>query len=87
MKLTLEKLLNEIFYLDKDKNKRLVEQFAEEKDMARGSQKNESCQCLLINNLRLLKIVDLNRHPITFMIWTMQKIKKVHHLLKTIFIY
>ena len=79
-KLTLEKLLNEIFYLDKDKNESLVGQFAEEKDMARGSQKNESCQCLLISNLRLLKIVDLNRHPITFMIWTMQKVKKAHQL-------
>ena len=36
-KLTLEKLLNEIFYLDRDKNESLVEQFAEEKDIARGS--------------------------------------------------
>ena len=34
---TLEKLLNEIFYLDSNKNKNLVEQFAEEKDIARGS--------------------------------------------------
>ena len=32
-KSTLEKLLNEIFYLDRDKNKSLVEQFAEEKDI------------------------------------------------------
>ena len=36
-KLTLEKLLNEIFYLDRDKNENLVEQFAEEKEIARGS--------------------------------------------------
>ena len=36
-KSTLEKLLNEIFYLDRDKNKGLVEQFAEEKDIAIGS--------------------------------------------------
>ena len=36
-KLTLEKLLNEIFYLDSNKNKSLVEQFAEEKDIARDS--------------------------------------------------
>ena len=36
-KSTLEKLLNEIFYLDRDKNKSLVKQFAEEKDIARGS--------------------------------------------------
>ena len=34
---TLEKLLNEIFYLDSNKNENLVEQFAEEKDIARGS--------------------------------------------------
>ena len=37
LKSTLEKLLNEIFYLDRDKNKSLVEQFTEEKDIARGS--------------------------------------------------
>ena len=37
LKSTLEKLLNEIFYLDKDKNKSLVKQFAEETDIARGS--------------------------------------------------
>ena len=36
-KSTLEKLLNEIFYLDRDKNKSLVEQFTEEKDITRGS--------------------------------------------------
>ena len=36
-KSTLEKLLNEIFYLGRDKNESLVEQFAEEKDIARGS--------------------------------------------------
>ena len=36
-KSTLKKLLNEIFYLDKDKKQSLVEQFAEEKDIARGS--------------------------------------------------
>ena len=36
-KSTLEKLLNEIFYLDMDKNKSLVEQFKEEKEIARGS--------------------------------------------------
>ena len=36
-KLTLEKLLNEIFYLDSNKNKSLVEQFAEEKNIARDS--------------------------------------------------
>ena len=35
-KLTLEKLLNEIFYLDRDKNESLVEQFAEEKDIMKG---------------------------------------------------
>ena len=66
-KSTLEKLLNEISYLDRDKNKCLVEQSAEEKDIPRGSSKNKSCRCLLINNLRLSKIVDLNRHSITFM--------------------
>ena len=33
----LEKLLNEIFYLDRDKIESLVEQFAEEKEIARGS--------------------------------------------------
>ena len=36
-KSTLEKLLNEIFYLDRDKNENLVEQFPEEKEIARGS--------------------------------------------------
>ena len=36
-KTTLEKLLNEIFYLDRDKNESLVEQFAEEKDIVKGS--------------------------------------------------
>ena len=36
-KSTLEKLLNEIFYLDRDKDESLVEQFAEEKEIARGS--------------------------------------------------
>ena len=36
-KSTLEKLLNKIFYLDSDKNKSLVEQFKEEKEIARGS--------------------------------------------------
>ena len=36
-KSTLEKLLNEIFYLDRDKNESLAEQFTEEKDIARGS--------------------------------------------------
>ena len=36
LKSTLEKLLNEIFYLDRDKNESLVKQFAEEKDIARG---------------------------------------------------
>ena len=30
-KSTLQKLLNEIFYLDRDKNESLVEQFTEEK--------------------------------------------------------
>ena len=35
-KLTLGKLLNEIFYLDRDKNESLVEQFEEEKDITRG---------------------------------------------------
>ena len=33
----LEKLLNEIFYLDRDKIESLVEQFAEEKEITRGS--------------------------------------------------
>ena len=36
-KSTLEKLLNEIFYIDRDKNESLVKQFAEEKEIARGS--------------------------------------------------
>ena len=36
-KSTLEKLLNENFYLDRDKNKSLVEQFAEEKDIKKGA--------------------------------------------------
>ena len=36
-KSTLEKLLNEIFYLERDKNESLVEQFTEEKEIARGS--------------------------------------------------
>ena len=36
-KSTLEKLLNEMFYLDRDKDESLVEQFAEEKEIARGS--------------------------------------------------
>ena len=36
-KSTLEKLLNKIFYLDRDKDESLVEQFAEEKEIARGS--------------------------------------------------
>ena len=36
-KSTLEKLLNEIFYLDREKNKSLLQQFAEEKHIARGS--------------------------------------------------
>ena len=36
-KLTLEKLLNKIFYLDRDKNESLVEQFAEGKDIIIGS--------------------------------------------------
>ena len=36
-KSTLEKLLYEIFYLDRDKNKSLVEQFKEEKEIARRS--------------------------------------------------
>ena len=35
-KSTLEKLLNEIFYLDRDKNESLGEQFAEEKDILKG---------------------------------------------------
>ena len=35
-KSTLQKILNEIFYLDRDKNKSLVEQFAEEKDIVKG---------------------------------------------------
>ena len=35
-KSALEKLLNEIFYLDRDKNESLVEQFAEEKDIMKG---------------------------------------------------
>ena len=34
-KSTLEKLLNETFYLDRGKNKSLVKQFAEEKDIAK----------------------------------------------------
>ena len=34
-KSTLQKLLNEIFYLDRDKNESLVEQFTEEKQIAR----------------------------------------------------
>ena len=33
----LEKLLNKIFYLDRDKIESLVEQFAEEKEITRGS--------------------------------------------------
>ena len=37
LKSTLEKLLNEIFYLDRDKNESLVEQFAVEKYIAKGS--------------------------------------------------
>ena len=37
LKSTLEKLLNEIFCLDRGKNESLVEQFAEEKEIARGS--------------------------------------------------
>ena len=37
LKSTLEKLLNEIFDLDRDKNESLVEQFVEKKDIARGS--------------------------------------------------
>ena len=37
LKSTLEKLLNEIFYLERDKNESLVEQFTEEKEIARGS--------------------------------------------------
>ena len=36
-KSTLEKLLNEFFCLDRDKNESLVEQFTEEKDITRGS--------------------------------------------------
>ena len=36
-KSTLEKLLNEIFYIDRDKNESLVKQFAEEKEITRGS--------------------------------------------------
>ena len=36
-KSTLEKLLNENFYLDRDKNKSLAEQFAEEKDIVKGA--------------------------------------------------
>ena len=34
-KTTLEKLLNEIFYLDRDKNEEAVGQFAEEKNIRR----------------------------------------------------
>ena len=37
LKSTLEKLLNEIFYLERDKNESLVEQFTEKKEIARGS--------------------------------------------------
>ena len=37
LKWTLEKLLNQIFYLDRDKNESLVEQFAEEKNIVKGS--------------------------------------------------
>ena len=37
LKLILEKLLNEIFYLDRAKKESLVKQFAEEKDIASGS--------------------------------------------------
>ena len=36
-KSTLKKLLNENFYLDRDKNKSLAEQFAEEKDIVKGA--------------------------------------------------
>ena len=36
-KSTLEKLLNENFYLDRDKNKSLAEQFAEEIDIMKGA--------------------------------------------------
>ena len=35
-KSTLEKILNELFYLDRDKNKSLVEQFTEEKDIVKS---------------------------------------------------
>ena len=35
-KTALEKLLNKIFYLDRDKNESLVEQFTEEKDIVKG---------------------------------------------------
>ena len=37
LKSTLVKLLNEIFYLDNDKNESFVEQFAVEKDTTIGS--------------------------------------------------
>ena len=37
LKLILEKLLNEIFYLDRAKKESLVKQFAEAKDIASGS--------------------------------------------------
>ena len=35
-KTALEKLLNKIFYLDRDKNESLVEQFTEEKYIVKG---------------------------------------------------
>ena len=36
-KSTIEKLLNENFYLDRDKNESLAEQFAEEKDIVKAA--------------------------------------------------